>query len=341
MPNSSADILTRPADIAAEREEEFGVVGSLTPAFDDVTAAARCIAGITRPLTVIDADADLAPTGGISLALEFLQHSGSFKARGAVNLVAALLETGRMPRAGIVSATEGNAAIGFAWAARRFGVPATMFLSRAVSPAKVQRLRELGAEVRVTGATKAEAQHAARRFRDDTGAIDAFVYDDVLTSAGAGTILLELAAARPDLDTVVCAVGAGGMFSGIAAVAEKLSIRVVGAEPQGSQALHAALAADSVREVEIDSIASDSLGAPKISPSALAWAKAADTCSVVVDDAAIIDARLQLWRRHRLAVEHGSATALAALLAGAYRPEPGERIGVVLCGANTDPADLV
>ncbi|MFE9579072.1 pyridoxal-phosphate dependent enzyme [Nocardia sp. NPDC006044] len=316
-------------------------MGARTPVFDDVTAASRRIAGIVRPLTVIDADAELAPSGGISLALEFLQHSGSFKARGAVNLVAALLESDRLPRAGLVSATEGNAAIGFAWAAKRFGVPATAFLSRSAAPATARRLRELGAEVRVTGATRAEAQHAARRFQEDTGAIEAYVYDEVLTSAGAGTILLELAALRPDLDTVVCAVGAGGMFSGIAAVAEKLSIRVVGVEPEGSQALHAALAADTVRDVEIDSVAADSLGAHRVSPAALAWAKTADACSVVVRDDAIIDARLQVWRHHRLAIEHGSATALAALLAGAYRPRPGERIGIVLCGANTDPTDLI
>lgn len=314
-------------------------MGSRTPVFDDVTAAARRIAGIVRPLTVIEADADLAP-GGVSLALEFLQHSGSFKARGAANLVAALLEADRMPHAGIVSATEGNAAIGFAWAANRFGVPATAFVSRSASAATVRRLRELGAQVRVAGATRTDARDAARRFQDECGAIEAYVYDEALTSAGAGTILLELAAARANLDTVVCAVGAGGMFSGIAAVAEKLSIRVVGAEPKGSQALHAALAADTVRTVEIDSVASDSLGAPRISPSALAWAKSIDTRSVVVSDEAIIDARRQLWRHHRLAVEHGSATALAALLTGAYRPRPGERVGIVLCGANTDPADL-
>ncbi|WP_067812943.1 pyridoxal-phosphate dependent enzyme [Nocardia inohanensis] len=315
-------------------------MGPWAPVFDDVMAASRRIAGIVRPLTVIDADTELAPTGGISLALEFLQHTGSFKARGSANLVAALLETGRMPRAGLVSATGGNADIGFAWAAKRFGVPATVFLSRSAAPDKVRCLRDLGAQVRVTGATKAAAQRAAQLFQDDTGAIDAYTYDDVLTSAGAGTILLELAAARPDLDTVVCAVGAGGMFSGIAAVAAKTSIRVVAAEPEGSQALHAALAADTVREVVNDSIAADSLGAPRVSPAALNWAKTAGTRSVVVGDAAIIDARLQLWRRHRLAVEHGSATALAALLAGAYRPQPGERIGIVLCGANTDPADL-
>ncbi|WP_330183493.1 serine/threonine dehydratase [Nocardia sp. NBC_01503] len=312
----------------------------MDPVFDEVTAASRRIAGIVRPLTVIEADADLAPTGTISLALEFLQHTGSFKARGAANLVAALLETDRMPRTGIVSATGGNADIGFAWAARRLGVPATVFLSRSTSPAKVRRVRELGAEVRVTGATKAEARQAARRFQDDTGAIDAYTHDDTLTSAGAGTILLELAAARPDLDTVICAVGAGGMFSGIASVAQKLGIRVVGAEPEGSQALHAALVAGTVREVEIDSIASDSLGASRVSPAALAWAETADNASVVVDDAAIINARWQLWQNHRLAVEHGSATALAALFSGAYRPQPGEQIGIVLCGANTDPADL-
>ncbi len=317
------------------------MMGPCLPAIDDVAAAADRIKGILRPLTVIDADADLVPDAEIVLALEFLQHTGSFKARGAANLVVALVQARLMPAAGIVSATGGNADIGFAWAAQRLGIPATVFLDRSTPSARVERLRGLGAEVHVAGATKADTLRVARRFREQTGAIDAYTHDDTLTCAGAGTILLELAAARPMLDTVVCAVGAGGMFSGIAAVADTLGIRLVGAEPEGSQALHAALAADAVLEVDIDSIAAESLGAPRVSPAALAWAKTTDARSVVVDDGAIVHARLQLWQRHRIAVEYGAAVGLAAVLTGAYRPRPAERIGIVLCGANTDPADLI
>ncbi|WP_433523996.1 pyridoxal-phosphate dependent enzyme [Nocardia pseudovaccinii] len=143
------------------------------------------------------------------------------------------------------------------------------------------------------------------------------------------------------MDTIVLAVGAGGMFSGIAAVADHFGIRVVGAEPDGSRALNAALAAGAVLDVDVDSIAADSLGAPRVSAAALAWAEATDVRSVVVDDEAIVRARRQLWERHRLVVEHGSATGLAALATRAYQPRDSERIGVVLCGANTDPSDLV
>ncbi|MFQ6396596.1 pyridoxal-phosphate dependent enzyme [Nocardia sp. KC 131] len=195
---------------------------------------------------MIDADADLVPDAKIVLALEFLQHTGSFKARGAANLMVALVQARRMPAVGIVSATGGNADIGFAWAAQRLGIPATVFLDRSTPSARVERLRGLGADVHVAGASKAEAQQVARRFREHTGAIDAYTHDDILTSAGAGTILLELAAACPMLDTVVCAVGAGGMFSGIAAVADSLGIRLVRAELEGSQALHTALAARAI-----------------------------------------------------------------------------------------------
>ncbi|MFI6957160.1 pyridoxal-phosphate dependent enzyme [Nocardia sp. NPDC050408] len=326
-----------------------------TPTFGEVEAAADRIAGIVRPLTIApmgrqsddeQAAGSLRPsteTGGaeIFLGLEFLQHTGSFKARGAANLMAVLIENGTMPDAGIVSATGANADIGFAWAARVFDVPATVFLAGSTRRAKVARLRALGAEVRLSGETQDHARESAHEFMAGTGAIDAYTYDDTLTSAGAGTILLEFVDAVAGLDTIVLAVGAGGMFSGIAAVADHFGIRVVGTEPDGSRALNAALAADTVLDVDVDSIAADSLGAPRVSAAALAWAKATDVRSVVVDDEAIVRARRQLWERYRLVVEHGSATGLAALATRAYQPRDGERIGVVLCGANTDPSDLV
>lgn len=306
--------------------------GMCTPTYGDVKLAADRIAGVVRPLTVIEDE--------ILFGLEFLQHTGSFKARGAANLIAALVDAGTMPTAGIVSATGANADLGFAWAAQQFGVPATVFLSTSAPAGKVQRLRAVGAEVRLIGNTQAEAQHHADAFMADTGTIDAYTHDENLTSAGAGTILLEFVEAAGSLDTIVLAVGAGGMFSGVTAVADQLGIRVVGAEPEGSQALHAALAADAVLDVDINSIAADSLGAPRISPAALAWARAADAQSVIVDDDAIVQARQYLWDNYRLVVEHGSATGVAALRTGAYRPESGERVGVILCGATTKPGDL-
>ncbi|MEV6429511.1 pyridoxal-phosphate dependent enzyme [Nocardia sp. NPDC051463] len=316
------------------------MIGICTPSLVDVEAAAERIAGLVRPLTVVEAGPEYAPGAEVFLGLEFMQHTGSFKARGAANLLAAMLAAGTVPDAGIVSATGRNADIGFAWAARMFGIPATIFLAESAAKARIDRLRALGADVRVFGRTPEQARDNAGLFMARTGAIDAYTHDDNLTSAGAGTILLESLSAIPKLDTIVLAVGAGGMFSGVAAVADGRGIRVVGAEPEGSCALHAALAADAVLDVDIDSIAADSLGAPRISAAALSWARSAEVRSVVVDDDAIIRARRSLWEGYGLVVEHGSATALAALSTGAYRPGRGERVAVILCGANTDPTDL-
>lgn len=313
----------------------------LSPTHGDVKAALDRVSGVIRPLTVIAADAELVPGVRTFLALEFLQYTGSFKARAAANLLATMVAAGTVPAAGVVASTGLNADLGFAWAAKQFGVPITVFAARTMAPARLARLHDAGADLRVVGATQAEAQQAAAEFAAQTGAIDAYTYDEPSSSAGAGTIMLEFAAAVPDLDTLVVAVGAGGMFSGVTAAADHLGIRVVGAEPEGSQALHAALAADEVRDVRIDSIAADSLGAPRISAAALHWARAADVHSVVVPDTAIIEARQLLWDHHRLAVEHGSATGLAALRTAAYRPDPGESVGLILCGANTDPSDLI
>ncbi|RMI27829.1 pyridoxal-phosphate dependent enzyme [Nocardia stercoris] len=310
-----------------------------SPTYDDVRTARERIRGAIRPLTVLPAP-DLLPGTELWLACEFLQHTGSFKARGAVNLLAELTASRALPEVGIAAATGRNADLGFAWAAQRFDVPATVFLAAGTAARKVDRLRALGAEVRLLGDTQDEAATAAAEFCATTGAIDAYAYEDRAACAGAGTILLDLLDIRGDLDTIVVAVGAGGMFSGIAAVAHQHGVRLVGAEPVGSQALHTALARDAVTDVQIDSIAADSLGAPRISAAALEWARTAGARSVVVPDAALVAARRSLWDHHRIVVEHGSAAGLAALATGAYRPDPGERVGIVLCGANTDPADL-
>lgn len=296
----------------------------------DVRAAAERIAGQVRPVAV-------APAGErLTLALEFLQHTGTFKARGALNFTTAQ----RVGPAGIAIASGGNAGLACAWAAGRAGVPATVFLPETAPAVKVRRLRSLGADVRLTGREYAEAAEACAAFVARSGAVASHAYDHPLIAAGAGTLLAEIAAAAPRVRTVVVAAGGGGLFAGIAAAAAAQGVTVVAAEPEGSRALNAALAAGRPVDVAVESVAADSLGARRTSRDALHWARQPHARSVLVADKDIVAARRLLWDEHRIAVEHGAATALAALEGGAYRPAADEEVCVVLCGANTDPTDL-
>lgn len=313
---------------------------STLPTYDDVKAAAGRIDGVTRTAPVV-AVGPVAPGGGdLYFALDFLQHSGSFKDRGAANFVAAHRERGSPPAAGVVIASGGNAGLACAWAARAQGVRATVFVPVTAPPVKVARLRALDADVRLVGREYADALAASRLFAAESGALASHAYDDPYIAAGAGTLLPEILAAVPGLDTVVVAVGGGGLFTGIAVAAEHHGVRVVAVEPQRCRALNAGIEAGEPVDVPVDSVAADSLGARRTSEMAVHWARRAGARSVLVADEAITGARRHLWDEHRLAVEHGAATALAALRAGVYRPEPGERVAVVLCGANTDPATL-
>ena len=325
--------------------------------YADVRAAAERTTGRIRPVALTPADlgrlradgssADGAPR--LHLALELLQHTGSFKARGAVNFLRAHLADGTLRGAGVTIASGGNAGLACAWAAQQQGVAATVFLPETAPRVKVSRLRSHGATVRLVGSEYAEALEACREFAAASGALTSHAYDDPLIAAGAGTLMEEIHAALPDLDTVVVAVGGGGLFSGVAAAAEHHGVRVVAVEPEHCRALNAAVEAGALVDVPVDSVASDSLGARRASAMALAAAQRAGATSVLVPDDAIVSARQRIWEEHRLVVEHGAATALAALLvtgdgpAGGprgYRPEQGERVCVVLCGANTDPSDL-
>ncbi|MEU9372781.1 serine/threonine dehydratase [Streptomyces sp. NPDC048255] len=298
-----------------------------------VRAAADRIAGGIRPVTVAPA------AEGVWYALEHLQHTGSFKARGALNFLAAHHRAGTLPAAGVTIASGGNAGLACAWAARARSVPATVFLPANAPRVKVERLRRYGAQVRLVGDRYAEALAACQEFAAGTGALSSHAYDHPLIAAGAGTLLDEIRAALPGLDTVVVAVGGGGLFAGVATAAREHGVRVIAAEPENCRALNAALAAGRPVDVAVDSVAADSLGATRVSADALAAAREADVESVLVPDTAISAARRALWEEHRLVVETGAATALAALR-GAPRP-PGERVAVILCGANTDPGDLV
>ncbi|MGW4158210.1 serine/threonine dehydratase [Streptomyces sp. NPDC004788] len=309
--------------------------------YDEVKRAAERIAGLVRPVAVVPA-AERSGGPEVFLALEFLQHTGSFKARGARNFLRAHAESGTLPEAGVTIASGGNAGLACAWAAREQGVRATVFLPETAPQVKVDRLRGYGADVRLVGAEYAEALAACEEFAAGSGALASHAYDHPLVAAGAGTLLEEIRRAVPGLDTVVVSVGGGGLFAGVAAAARRHGVRTVAVEPENCRALHAALAAGGPVDVTVDSVAADSLGARRASAAAVHAARQDGVHAVLVPDAEIVRARRALWDSHRLAVEHAAATAYAALTspAPAYRPAAGEKVCVVLCGANTDPSDL-
>lgn len=297
----------------------------------DVEAAAARIAGHVRRTPVAEAD-------GLLFKLEYLQHTGTFKARGAFNRVlAARAELD--PAVGIVVASGGNAGLANAYAARELGVPATVFVPTGAPAVKVAKLRAYGATVIAHGAEYAVAYEAAVRHAAETGALYVHAYDQPEVAAGAGTLATELLDQAGRVDTVVVAVGGGGLMAGVAAAVEGIA-RVVGVEPETAPTLHAALAAGRPVEVAVSGVAADSLGARRIGDIAYAVATRAGVSSVLVTDDDVVVARRELWERYRIVVEHGAAAAYAALTAGIYVPAPGERVAVVLCGANTDPADL-
>ena len=295
----------------------------------DVEAAQRRTEGwIRRTPSVEIAD-------GVRVKLEYLQHSGSFKARGAFNRILAAREAGDLPEAGVVTASGGNAGLALAYAAARLGVPAEVFVPVNAPGVKVARLRELGAAVQQHGQQYADAYAACTVRMAQTGALFCHAYDQPEIVAGQGTLGLELS----DVDTVLVATGGGGLVAGIAAALQGRA-KVVAVEPVGAPTLHRALIAGGPVDVPVDSIAADSLGARRLGTIAYEVAVATGIASVLVSDEAIISARRSLWRECRIVVEHGAAAAYAALTGEAYRRDPGERVTVVLCGANTDPADL-
>ncbi|MBB5869718.1 threonine dehydratase [Allocatelliglobosispora scoriae] len=306
---------------------------------DDVDAATVRIAGRVRRTPLIEGD---RPTSW--LKLEYLQHTGSFKARGAVNRVLGARESGELTATGgIVVASGGNAGLANAYAARAIGVAATVFVPETAPAVKVAKLRAMGATVVQHGSEYAVAYEAAVKFAADTGAVYCHAYDQPEIVAGAGTtateLLLQVAGRGAGVDTIVVAVGGGGLMAGVAAAVEGVA-RVVAVEPVTIPTLHTALDRGGPVDVAVSGIAADSLGARRIGDIAYAVAVRTGVQSVLVADEEIIEARRRLWQERRIVVEHGAAAALAALTSGVYRPEPDERVAVILCGANTDPSDL-
>ncbi len=271
--------------------------------------------------------------------LEFLQHAGSFKARGAF----ANLLLRDVPEAGVVAASGGNHGAAVAHAARALGVRARIFVPSIASPAKIARIEASGAELVVGGELYADALAAAEACIAETGALAVHAYDQRETLLGQGTTGLELERQAGDVggvDTLLVAVGGGGLIGGVAAALADSGIRVVGVEPEAAPTLHRALAAGRPVEAPAGGLAADSLAPRQVGRLMFPIARRHVEGVVLVTDEAIAEAQSALWRTLRVASEPGGAAAFAALLGGAYRPAPDERVAVLLCGANTHKVDL-
>jgi threonine dehydratase len=302
----------------------------------DVDEAALRIAGRVRRTPVLQVD---TLPGRTWFKCEYVQHAGSFKARGAFNRVLTALDSGEAS-GGIVVASGGNAGIAYAYAAAALSVPATVFVPETAPPVKVATLRALGATVEQRGSEYAVASEAAAAFAARTGAALGHAYDQPAVVAGAGTLGTELVAQLPEpVDTVVVAVGGGGLMAGVAAALHGIA-RVVAVEPAGCPTLHSALAIGGPVDVPVSGVAADALGARRLGDIAYGVAVRTGVQAILVSDEDILAARRELWARYRIVVEAGAAAALAALTSGAYVPSPEERVAIVLCGANTDPSDL-
>jgi threonine dehydratase len=297
----------------------------------EIEAAHARIAPHVRRTPVLNQTGAFGHDGPVSLKLEFLQHAGSFKTRGAFN---ALLSQ-EVTASGVAAASGGNHGAAVAYAASQLGVKARIFVPEISSPAKIAVIRSHGAEVVIGGARYADAQEACDRYVAESGALRIHPFAAESTMTGQGTAALEWEQDGPALDTVLVAVGGGGLISGVASWWAG-RVKLVGVEPEGSRALHAALAAGGPVDVEIDSVAADSLGAKNTGELVYEICRDSVDHVALVTDQAIRDAQRLLWRDYRIASEPGGAAALAALISGAYMPRSGERIGVLLCGANVE-----
>lgn len=309
----------------------------LVPTPDEVRAAATLIRPHIRRTPVIDVAAgDFGLKGApLSFKLEFMQYTGAFKARGGfANL---LLREGT--KAGVVAASGGNHGAAVAYAGMKLGIPAHIFVPSIASPAKIDKIKAYGADIHVGGATYADALEASQKFAAGRGLVQVHAYDARETVLGQGSIAVEWAEQSPDLDTWIVAVGGGGLIGGMAAFAAGAP-RIVGVEPGTAPTLTAALAAGKPVDVEVSGIAADSLGARRLGSLTLPLAQKYVAAVKLVTDAEIVDAQKCLWDVLRVVVEPGAAAAMAVLLSGKYAPAPDERVGVLLCGANTTVVDF-
>jgi len=301
----------------------------------EVEAAWGLIRPHVRRTPIIELPAgSLGVTAPLALKLESLQVSGTFKGRGAFHKLLA----STVPAAGIIAASGGNHGAAAAYAARALGHKAEIFVPTIAAPAKVARLRSYGAVVNQIGAVYAEARAASEARAAETGALMVPAYEDEVVFAGAGSVALEFAE-QAEFDTLLIAVGGGGLIAGCAAAIGAVK-KIVAVETQGTPTLHEALKAGKPVDVAISGIAADALGASRIGTPNFEVARALVRDSVLVTDEAVRETQRTLWDELRIVAEPAGATGLAALRAGAYRPAPGERVATLICGANTDPGSV-
>lgn len=301
---------------------------------EDIKAAAGRIAGhvVRTPIVTLDGFGLGYP---IEVKLEQMQHTGTFKARGAFNT----LLSQDVPEAGLVAASGGNHGAAVAYAAHQLGHKARIYVPEMAGPAKIALIRDAGADLVVVPGAYSDALEQALAYEAETGAMQIHAYDAPATVAGQGTVAMEWEAQGLDADTVLIAVGGGGLIAGAMAWFDGRR-RVVAVEPETSCALNAALKADEPVDVEVSGVAANALGARKIGQICFDLAVSSGAESVLVSDEAITAAQKALWREARQLVEPAGATALAALMSGAYTPEPGEKVAVLVCGANFAPDPL-
>ncbi|MEN8659125.1 MAG: threonine/serine dehydratase [Marivita sp.] len=269
---------------------------------------------------------------GVTLKLEQMQHTGSFKTRGAFNT----LLTSNVPKTGVVAASGGNHGAAVAFAAQKLGHRARIFVPEIAGPSKIELIKRTGAELTVVPGEYANALELAEREASESGAMQIHAYDAPLTVTGQGTLMLEWEQQGLDADTVLIAVGGGGLIAGALAWLGGRR-KVVAVEPVTSCALHAALHAGAPVDVPVSGVAANALGARRIGDICFDLATSVDVQSVLVSDSAIIEAQGALWQAHRQLVEPAGATGLAALMSGVYSPAAGERVAVLVCGGNIAP----
>ena len=313
---------------------------------DDIDAAAQRLGDRIRCTPVVEPGPGWPATpGSVTLKLELLQHTGSFKPRGAFNRVLA----NPVPDVGIIAASGGNHAQAVAHVAATLAVRAEIFVPATVPAAKLARLESYadqasradtgGVEIVRVGELYDDAQAASNDRAAETGALVVHPYDQPEIVAGQGTLALELDAQVPDLDTVLVAVGGGGLMAGVATWFEGRA-RIVTVEPDRSRCLVAALEAGEPTDVSVSGLARDSLGVRRVGSIPFAVARRAVDEALCVTDDAISQAQRQLWTQMRVMAEPGAVVSLAAVLDGVYRPGPTERVAVIICGGNVDPATV-
>jgi threonine dehydratase len=301
-----------------------------------IAVAASRISQYVRHTPLLRASSSDFSTGcAIALKLELVQHTGSFKPRGAFNR----LLTASVPAAGVIAASGGNHGAAVAYAARNLNVAAEIFVPATTPAAKISRIASYGARVIQGGESYAEALAASHARQAETGALEVHAYDHDDVLAGQGGVGRELEQDAPDLTHILVAVGGGGLIGGIAAWYAG-SAAVISVEPEACPALHTALRAGQPVDAPVGGVAADSLGARRVGARMFPIAQRFVSSAVLVPDTAIPAAQRLLWDQFRLIAEPGGATALAALVSGRFQPPAGARIGVVVCGANTDPAKV-